>query len=164
MLEIVWWSTCEDRLSLLTNGAFILFCVTDAPSFFCVALSGSWLCLGLPGVGAGGQSVGGRVGDCGVVQVSLLFCTRPRLAANVPSIPRLIPGYPSLDSSLAMGVAVGSMETAERTGKTRLIEPGLTTSPALFDPVDVEKSFLLLAPENILTDDSRGAEGAQPCR
>jgi hypothetical protein len=45
-------------------------------------------------------------------------------AAN--SLPTLNPGKPSDDSCRTSGVAVGSIETAERIGKTRSMEPGLS--------------------------------------
>ena len=42
-----------------------------------------------------------------------------------------MPGKPSLETCRGAGVAVGSIDTADRTGNTRSIEPGLRTDEAL---------------------------------
>lgn len=43
---------------------------------------------------------------------------------------KFMPGKPSLVSCRGAGVAVGSIDTAERTGKTLSIEPGLRADEA----------------------------------
>lgn len=77
------------------------------------------------------------------------------------SPPSLKPGKPSDDSWRYMGVAYGSMETAERMGKTRSIEPGLSAAEgSLLEHDDGEgeagRSFF---PVNMETDVSRGVKG-----
>ena len=65
------------------------------------------------------------------------------------------PGNPSLDSCLDIGVAFGSMETADLMGKTRSIEPGLRTGPGPSDLCDkVGEAGTSDLPVNIETGDS----------
>ena len=60
-----------------------------------------------------------------------LLSSRSRLRLRRPAPPvslgSLIPGKPSPDSPRDIGVAVGSIDTAERIGNTLSIEPGLRT-------------------------------------
>ena len=64
----------------------------------------------------------------GFLLVSEGFCDACRLSAMVLFKDRLMPGKPSLVSCRGAGVAVGSIDTAERTGNTRSMEPGLITA------------------------------------
>lgn len=56
--------------------------------------------------------------------------------ATLLSWPIRSPGKPSEGSLRYIGVAVGSIETADRMGKTRSIEPGLRADPGSSDPME----------------------------
>jgi hypothetical protein len=59
-----------------------------------------------------------------------------RLVVVLEAAIGLIPGKPELVSPLGIGVAVGSIVTAERIGKTRSTEPGLRFEWASSDLVE----------------------------
>lgn len=71
---------------------------------------------------------------------------------------------PSPDSPLAMGVAVGSIETADRTGKTRSAMPGLRAEKGPSDFCDHvgEAGGGSVLPVNIETGDSRALNDMRP--
>ena len=99
------------------------------------------------------------LGDLEPVLVDLLVSLRPAMPL---SLFRRRPGKPSLVSYLDIGVAFGSMETADLTGKTRSIEPGLRAAlgPSyLCAPGDAGGSVL---PVNIETGESRGSKLSRP--
>lgn len=80
-----------------------------------------------------------------------------RRRATPLSLPILSPGKPSLDSWRYMGVAVGSMDTAERIGNTRSIEPGLRVEIGSLEPCEGDgDDGRSVRPVNIDTDVSLG--------
>jgi hypothetical protein len=117
-------------------------------------------------VGLEGRSGGEPILDTGgdrdrlVSDRLLKALVESRRPAMLPSPPNFRPGKPSEDSPRYMGVAMGSIETADRIGNTLSMDPGLSTDSALFDPCegvgDGARSDL---PVNIDTDVSFGVKG-----
>lgn len=84
------------------------------------------------------------------------LCDIPGLSAMLLLMLRVMPGKPSLVSYRVAGVAVGSMDTADRTGNTRSMEPGLKADDT---SLPLEGDFCE-SPVNMLTEVCRGPEGS----
>jgi len=75
----------------------------------------------------------------------------PLLSELRPPEDSLMPGKPVPPSPRGRGVAAGSIEIAERTGKTRLIDPGPVGCGLSSDVVGGEEEVASIFPVNMLT-------------
>jgi hypothetical protein len=110
-------------------------------------------------------------GILAVEDLDSLFRSRSWLVSlrelKPPSLGKRIPGKPSPDSPRTIGVAVGSIDTAERTGNTRSIVPGLRAEKGPSDFCDKVgeaggASLGSLLPVNMETGECCGMRGRRP--
>ena len=99
-------------------------------------------------------------GDLDAILVGDLLPLRAAMPLSVLSVN---PGKCSADSCLAMGVAEGSIETADRIGNTRSMDPGLRTEVGPSDLCEkVGDGGTFDRPVNIETVASRGSIESRP--